>query len=144
MESISSHILHARQRSKHRTTIRMAPHRLCNYLKSHRKWAGLSQPEVAFLLRKNETEVSRFENGRRMPPLDVALALQEIYKTPLSELYAGLHQSVASEIASRIGEFSASIPTGNSDDELTLRKMRWLAGVAERQDTPPHPTLCTC
>jgi transcriptional regulator with XRE-family HTH domain len=122
----------------------MAPHRLRNYLKSHRNWAGLSQPEAASLLRKNETELSRFENDRRIPPLDVAFALQEIYKTPLSELFAGLHESVSAEIASRIREFSANIPTENTDDELVLRKLRWLSSGTESKDTPRQTCLCTC
>jgi transcriptional regulator with XRE-family HTH domain len=143
MESHSSLILHA---DKGRSTAShpMAPHRLNNYLKSHRKWAGLSQPEVAFLLGKNETEVNRFENNRRIPPLDVAFGFQEIYKAPLAELFAGLQQSVAVEIASRIGELSGRIPTGNAHDELALRKLLWLSRGTESKDTLCRPTPCRC
>jgi len=64
--------------------------RLRNYIKSHRKRAGLSQPDVAFLLgNSDETQVSRYENDRRLPPLEVALALQEIFKVPTVLWFGG-------------------------------------------------------
>jgi len=107
----------------------MATERLRNYIKSHRKRAGLSQPDVAFLLGSNdETQVSRYENDHRVPSLEVALAFQEIFKTPLPELFAGLHESIATDVAARIREFSSRIQKEDAGDKMTLRKLHWLQG----------------
>jgi transcriptional regulator with XRE-family HTH domain len=119
-----------RTKVEHRVLRSQMPHeRLRNYIKSHRKRAGLSQPDVAFLLGSNdETQVSRYENEHRLPSLEVALALQEIFKTPLPELFAGLHESIAADVVARIHEFSSRIQKENAGDRVTLRKLQWLQG----------------
>jgi len=118
--------------------------RLRNYIKSHRKRAGLSQPDVAFLLgNSDETQVSRYENDRRLPPLEVALALQEIFKVPLAELFAGLHETIAVDVAARIREFSSRIQKENAGDRMTLRKLHWLGTSPGITDAHNHPISCT-
>src|SRR5713226_4335293 len=74
----------------------MATRRLLNYLRTYRKHSGLSQSDVAFLIRlKDKSELSRCERSVRQPSLRAALACQEVFGTPVSELFAGLNDSVA-------------------------------------------------
>jgi transcriptional regulator with XRE-family HTH domain len=80
----------------------MTPHRLENYLRTYRKKAGLSQREVAFLLGcEDGAQVSRYEKRRRLPPLETALAYEAIFGIPISELFAGMRQSVEEDIEKR-------------------------------------------
>ena len=61
---------------------------LVNYLRTHRRKAGFSQDEVAFLLGVNcGTAVSRHERSSREPNLKNALAYSIIYNTVANELY---------------------------------------------------------
>src|SRR6266446_9191196 len=76
----------------------MAARRLNNYLTTYRKYSGLSQAEVAFLIRlKNKSDLSRYERSTRQPSLRTALACQEVYGKPVSELFAGFNDSVAKD-----------------------------------------------
>ena len=76
----------------------MALVRLNNYLRTKRKHSGLSQSEVSFLVRlKNKAELSRYERNVRAPSLRTALACQELYGIAVSDLFAGLSDSVASD-----------------------------------------------
>jgi transcriptional regulator with XRE-family HTH domain len=109
----------------------MTPHRLENYLRSYRKESGLSQQEVAFLLGCDDgTLVSRYEKRRRLPPIETALACEEIFGVPLAELFAGMRQSVGKDIAKRRMELrsrlQAKILTGSAA-QVTAHKLRWLA-----------------
>ena len=88
----------------------MTPHRLENYLRSYRKESGLSQQEVAFLLGcEDGTLVSRYEKRRRLPPIETALACEEIFGVPVGELFAGVRQSVGRDIEKRRLELRARL-----------------------------------
>ncbi len=69
--------------------------KLPNYLRAHRKRAGLSQEQVTFLLGcRSGAKVSRYEHFARVPSLRVALAFEVIFHTPARELFAGIFQEV--------------------------------------------------
>src|SRR5712692_5609597 len=88
----------------------MTPHRLENYLRSHRKESGLTQQEVAFLLGcEDGTLVSRYEKRRRLPPIETALACEEIFGVPVAELFAGMRQSVGKDVAKRRFELMSQL-----------------------------------
>jgi len=46
-------------------------------------------------------KVSRDENHARTPTLETALAYEVIYGKPIRELFAGLYDQIAGEVASR-------------------------------------------
>ncbi|PYX02387.1 MAG: hypothetical protein DMG85_21535 [Acidobacteria bacterium] len=74
----------------------MATRRLPNYLRTYRKHSGLSQSDISFLIGlKDKSELSRYERRVRQPSLRTALACQEVFGTPVSELFAGINDSVA-------------------------------------------------
>ena len=65
----------------------MSPHRLLSYLRTHRKRSGLTQKELAFLVGvKSDTQLSRFERLKRLPPTEVFIALMIIFKKGPEEL----------------------------------------------------------
>lgn len=77
--------------------------KLDNYLLTHRKRAGLSQDEVAFLLgRTSGTTVTRYERFVRVPGLDTALAFQAIYESPVHQLFAGRYHKVERSVDERL------------------------------------------
>src|SRR5438094_2838868 len=99
----------------------MASPRLENYLRTYRKRSGLTQREVAFLLGwKGGAQLSRYEKLRRLPPLRTALAFEAIFKIPLSELFAGVQESVGQETAARIRKLTVDLEA-NSDSKRQNR-----------------------
>jgi transcriptional regulator with XRE-family HTH domain len=78
---------------------------LPNYLQSQRRRFSLSQEEVGFLLglsgmNKGE-KVCRDENFAREPSLHDALAYEAIYGRPVRELFAGVFEQAAQDVAVR-------------------------------------------
>ena len=109
----------------------MAAHRLPNYLKTYRKQSGLSQSEVAFLLGwKHGEQLSRYEKRHRLPTLRVALACEAVFKTSVTELFAGANDSIIREIGTRVETLTADLEKQSGygkDAHLTARKLAWLS-----------------
>jgi transcriptional regulator with XRE-family HTH domain len=108
----------------------MPPHRLENYLRTHRKRSGLTQEEVAFLLGcEDGSQVSRYEKRRHLPPLETALACEAIFGVPIAELFAGVRQGVEKNIEERRLELRARLqakPAQHRKARVTAQKLRWL------------------
>jgi transcriptional regulator with XRE-family HTH domain len=109
----------------------MTPHRLENYLETYRKDLGLTQQEVAFLLGSEDgAQVSRYENRRRLPPIETALACEEIFGVPSAELFAGIRQSVGKDVAKRRLELMSRLQAKalkGSAAQINAYKLRRLA-----------------
>ena len=68
---------------------------LPNYLRTYRKYAGLSQEDVAFLLgHRYGTKISRHERFVREPTLLTVLAYELILGVSSQELFAGVYREV--------------------------------------------------
>ena len=68
-----------------------------------RRRAGLSQRDLALLLGyRTHGQVSRYENGRRVPTTDEALALQVIFGVVPSGQFPELHERTAQVVVARI------------------------------------------
>ena len=109
----------------------MATSRLNNYLRTHRKYSGLSQSEVSFLARlKNKAELSRYERNVRVPSLRTALACQELYGVAVSDLFAGLSDSVASDTRGRMKRLQARLQSRidpKSTGNRIMQKFQWIS-----------------
>jgi len=111
-------------------------HRLDNYLRAHRRRAGLTQDEVAFLLGSaSGTKVSRYEQGRRRPPLETAFAYEIIFGAPSRELFAGIYERIertarrrARLLADRLGKAAMSRVNAHK-----LAALRALAASVEKK-----------
>jgi transcriptional regulator with XRE-family HTH domain len=122
----------------------MAQPKLENYLRAYRKKSGLTQREVGFLLGcRNGAQMSRYEKRRRLPPLRTALAFEAAFGIPVSELFAGVRQSVGKQIGKRIPELKSQLetcPSKASDARMTAQKLRWFA---ERQGATENSHLAS-
>jgi transcriptional regulator with XRE-family HTH domain len=109
----------------------MTPHRLENYLETYRKQSGLTQQEVAFLLgSETSAQVSRYENRRRLPPIETVAACEEIFGVPFAELFAGMRQSVGKDVAKRRLELMSKLQAKalkGSAAQINEYKLRRLA-----------------
>ncbi len=70
-----------------------------NELVLYRRRLNLSQKQVAALLGHRDTSMlSRYENGRSLPPLLTALRLEIIYRAPVAFLYLQLYTGLREEV----------------------------------------------
>ena len=104
--------------------------KLQNYVRTHRRRAGLSQKEMAFLLGcTSEAKVSRYERFVRQPTLETVLAYEAIFGAPARELFAGVYERARAEIQNRARALSENLD-GENTDASTARKREFLNRVA--------------
>ncbi len=59
-----------------------------NYLKLYRKKSPLTQSDIAFLLELPDySNISRYENGQRVPNIDLLIAYHYLFKTPIESFF---------------------------------------------------------
>jgi transcriptional regulator with XRE-family HTH domain len=109
----------------------MATRRLPNYLRTYRKHSGLSQSDISCLRGlKDKSELSRYERRVRQPSLRTALACQEVFGTPVSELFAGINDSVAHDARGQMVKLRArlqrKIAAANSTNVIA-QKFNWVS-----------------
>ena len=108
--------------------------RLVNYVRAHRKRAGLSQLELAMILGyRNEGVVSRHELFRSVPPLLMALGYEVVFQTSVSELFPGLRETVENAIEISLAEFESVLrkqqnQAVRSQVPVIARKLEWING----------------
>lgn len=74
---------------------------LPTYLRMHRRKAGLTQAELAYLIGCPDDAVSRLERGYRRPNLRTALACELVFRTSLRELFPGMYEEVEITVIER-------------------------------------------
>ena len=95
---------------------------LNNYLFRLRRTRGYSQKQLASLLGlRSYRPVSDFEAGRRLPSLDIALTLEIVLGTKLSEIYPDLYRDLGLLAVSR-------------EDRLPTRFSRHIRGRVLRKN----------
>jgi len=109
----------------------MATQRLPNYLRTHRKHSGLSQSDICFLIRlKDKSELSRYERNIGQPSLRMALACQEVYGKPISELFAGMSESVARDSRNQMKKLQTRLQANiypQSTGSRIMQKFQWIS-----------------
>lgn len=86
------------------------PNTTTNRLWLARQRLGLGQKQVAKLLANQTThQLSRYENGQRLPSLKMALKLSVIYKLPIRVLFPTSYQACLEELRSRAGSLSVKL-----------------------------------
>ncbi len=104
--------------------------KLQNYVRTHRRRAGLSQEDMALLLGcKSGAKISRYERFARQPSLETVFAYEAIFGVPARELFAGVYEQARAAIQSRVGALSESLE-GENTDASTARKREFLNKVA--------------
>jgi DNA-binding XRE family transcriptional regulator len=81
----------------------MLSKKLPNYIRTHRKRTHLTQDEVAFLLgAKTSAHVCRHERLEQSPNLQTLLTYEILFRTPVRNLFEGVHQDVEQKLLRRI------------------------------------------
>ncbi|MGA2992910.1 MAG: helix-turn-helix transcriptional regulator [Candidatus Korobacteraceae bacterium] len=108
----------------------MADQKLDSYLRKHRRESGLSQRTMAGILGlKNEGPVSRYERMQSVPSVVTALGYQNIFGIPVSELFAGVNETVRLEIEERLRKLEVELQqTSGTGPKApgTARVLEWL------------------
>src|SRR5712691_1660459 len=70
-----------------------------------RRRAGLSQRDLAALLGyRSHSQISRYENGRRVPSVDELLQIQVVFGVVPSGVFPHLHERAAQTVVARINK----------------------------------------
>jgi len=104
---------------------------LANYLRAHRRKTGLTQHDLARVLGyESYGAISRHERFEVVPSLVMALSYQILFQVPVSEMFAGLTDTVEFDVESRLAEFEAHLgeQSGHSPRAAAIaRKLEWLS-----------------
>lgn len=112
----------------------MATRKLDNYLISHRKRAGFSQEEMAYLLgTRDGTATSRHEQFARTPTLETALAYEAVLGVPVRELFAGVYERAERSAVRRARLLSKRL--ASSGMSPASRKSELLRSLARKRET---------
>jgi DNA-binding XRE family transcriptional regulator len=114
--------------------------RLPNYIRIHRRRSGLTQQELCGVLgREAERAVARHEKFLIIPSLELAIAYEIVFRLPVAEMFAGLHDDVAEGVEARLARLEQQLGERNARDRnasATARKLIWLAA---RRSTEYEP-----
>jgi len=104
---------------------------LANYLRSHRLKTGLTQYDIAEIIRCAERDtISRHERLDSMPSLLIALSYEVLYQVPVAEIFAGLAHNVEFGIEAQLAAFEEHLgrqSAHGSRAAATARKLEWLS-----------------
>jgi DNA-binding XRE family transcriptional regulator len=109
--------------------------RLPNYIRIHRRRAGLSQRELSQTLGFRVESVARHEQFQATPDLFIAIGYEIIFRVPVSELFAGLRDEISSRIEAELLQLEEQLgrrSVRDRDATMTARKIAWLS---ERRNT---------
>lgn len=103
---------------------------LVNYLRIHRRDAGLTQKDVSRMLGcGSHDSVSRHERFDSIPPFLMALAYEILFQEPAGKIFLGLKRTMESGIEVRIAEFEHELREESEqrpNSVLVARKLDWL------------------
>lgn len=95
----------------------------------YRKKTALSSKELGVLLGYDETAILRHEKFQSTPSLLMALSYEVIFGVSISELFAGLRESVAQDVEGRIAQFKQILEEESGHGPratIVARKLEWI------------------
>lgn len=113
---------------------------ICNYVRTQRLRAGLSQSDLAFLLGcHSSSKVSRYEQLKRTPSFEAALACQAVFRVPVVDLFPGTYTLVERQVKRRAAVLAdqQELTGGRNREQI----VRFLAEVQLSQEVVPRPNL---
>jgi DNA-binding XRE family transcriptional regulator len=115
--------------------------RLVNYLRVHRKKAGLSQRELGIILGySGKNSIYKHESFNSVPPLLMAFAYEVLFQEPASEMFPGIWETVEDAIEQSIANFESSLQeqlklSKGSKRAQIERKLAWIKKVRLSADS---------
>ncbi len=94
------------------------------FLQALRKEQGLTQEQLGEKLHISSKTISRWETGTYMPPVEMLLALSELYGVSMNELVAGARLT-PEELPEKAEENLAAVMKDNAAFQLEERRDYW-------------------
>ena len=94
------------------------------FLQALRREKGLTQEQLGEQLHISSKTISRWETGAYMPPVEMLLALSELYGVSMNELVAGARLT-PEELPAKAEENLAAVIRDNAAFQLEERKAFW-------------------
>jgi DNA-binding XRE family transcriptional regulator len=120
----------------HNFVIHEQPNELANYLRVHRRSAGLTQEELGRVIGyRSQGPVTRHERFESVPPFLIALGYEILFQEPAGNIFIGLKQTMELGIEERLAEFEESlraVAENGTNMLATKQKLKWLE---ERRST---------
>lgn len=105
-----------------------------NYLRTHRRKWALTQKEIAFLLgRKSSTQVSRLEQGKRIPNMDIVLACEVLFGLMPRSVFPKLYTDIEEAVLARASALYERLDKKTS--RVAMRKKEFLSAALKRAIT---------
>lgn len=109
------------------------------YLRTYRRNWGLTQKELATLIgTASSVQISRYENSKRAPKLEVALACQVIFGVPPSTMFPNAYALSEEEVMRNMCQMDLALQ--NTTNLSGLRK-RELFSIALRRVLDESPLV---
>lgn len=116
--------------------------RLANYLRIHRRAAGLSQAELGDAVGYTDADtVARHEWSNSMPPLEIAISYEVIFRAPVADLFSGLRDETKLRIEARLAQLEAKLGDRSARERNAVAIARKLIWLAERKNLDYRPRL---
>lgn len=110
-----------------------------SYIRTHRRKWALTQKELAFLLgRKSSAHISKLEQAKRSPTVDVILACKILFGVSSGQLLPKLYEEVENEVMARAAELYEKLEGKQS--RSAARKKEFLSEVLKRAITRLNTT----
>lgn len=104
------------------------------YLRTHRRKWALTQKELAFLLgRKSSTQVSRLEQGKRIPGIDIMLACEVLFGLTPRNTFPKRYTDIEEAVLARAATLYKRLDKETSRD--AMRKKEFLSAALKRAIT---------
>jgi DNA-binding XRE family transcriptional regulator len=112
--------------------VHVASPKLPNYLRAYRKRCGLSQEDLAYAVKlSGKSEWCEIERYRRQPSFRTAVACEQVFGVPASQLFAGAAASTAMETRRRLRTLRSRLAAKARVDDCLQRhitqKLQWLS-----------------
>ncbi len=104
--------------------IRMDMVKMGTFLQALRKEQGLTQEQLGEKLHISGKTISRWETGAYMPPVEMLLALSELYGVSMNELVCG-ERLTPEELPAKAEENLAAVMKENATFHFHERKKFW-------------------
>jgi ribosome-binding protein aMBF1 (putative translation factor) len=101
-----------------------------NYVRGHRSRWGLSAEELARLLGRDPSIISRLERGRQTPGGKIALGLEVVFGVSPRDLFPGIHEQVEDTVMARAARLHDQLE--GKVDRRSLQKRKLLEEMIKR------------
>lgn len=113
----------------------MTPETIACRLRTLRQRSGLTESEIAKILGFSAPiQVSRHERSATVPSLLTALGYEVTFRTPLSELFPGLYETVEAVVEERLAKLEAELHQSRAKGRAAAVIARKLEFLCERKE----------